>query len=552
MAIHASVKYRSLKAGVTHQKLQLTASIRKAAVAVSQKNVVASILSRQISPSFSFAKLTAISSWQNLYLYDVHVNAERTIYVFNDSYAFLDAAVFVVDKSLSDSFGFLSEAPVFTVGKQLADTFSFSDVASSHPNKGLSDLTALADSQAFGVNAERQSVFGFGDAASSHPNKGLFDLATFSDSQNFDVNRAEQSSIAVSEDLSFHSDKGASDLFEFSDEQVFGVSAERQSIFEFSDTTSAHPNKGLFDLSTLIESQSFDVNRTAESSIAVSEAIFSHPNKGVDDLFEFSDEQVFGVTARRQSAFAPLDQLTVTRQPYNFVFSQSGDVVTVTGEPDDAFGFADGISSFSVSKSLQDFFALDDFAQINKDVEGVKSNVFGLIEYLESSFGKVIDTDLLGLIDQASLAPLKRLADSTPITDVLGLHASRLSTDETALDDAATLSFGLVKTDSAIILESLESNVGKSIQNQLFSLTDQPLFALSKSVAEPIILGELLTSHASKSVSNTTTLQDAATLSPRIGKSDSTSIVDSLDVEHVITGALLNQALIGNIILNAD
>jgi hypothetical protein len=83
-------------------------------------------------------------------------------------------------------------------------------------------------------------------------------------------------------------------------------------------------------------------------------------------------------------------------------------------------------------------------------------------------------------------------------------------------------------------------------------LTDQSLFALSKSVEEPIILEELLTSHASKSVSNTTTLQDAATLSPRIGKSDSTSIVDSLDVEHVVTGALLNQALIGNIILNAD
>jgi len=53
-------------------------------------------------------------------------------------------------------------------------------------------------------------------------------------------------------------------------------------------------------------------------------------------------------------------------------------------------------------------------------------------------------------------------------------------------------------------------------------------------------------------VLDTTTLNDAATLSPRIGKSDSTSIVDSLDVEHVVTGALLNQALIGNIILNAD
>jgi len=463
MAIFAQVRHKSIKASVIHRKLDLSAS-----------------LIPEIGNQIYFSKLVGVANWQNLYLHDVHVNAERTIYVLNDSYAFLDAAVLAVDKSLNDSFGFLSEPPVFTVDKQVSDTFYFSDVTTSHANKGLTDLTAFADSQVFDVNAERQSVFGFGDAASYHPTKGLIDLVTFSDPQSFDVNRADQSSIAFSESLS------------------------------------------------------------------------SHPNKGADDLFEFSDEQVFGVTARRQSAFAPLDQLTVTRQPYNFVFSQVGDVVTVTGEPDDAFGFADGIRSFSASKSLQDFFALDDFAQINKAVEGVKGNVFGLTEHLESSFVKAIETDPFGFNDQASLASTKRLADSTPITEALGLHASRLSTDETTLGDEASLSFSSIKTDSAIIVDYLESNVGKSIQNQLFSLTDQSLFALSKSLTEHIILEELLTSHASKSVLDTTTLNDAATLSPRIGKSDSTSIVDSLDVEHVVTGALLNQALIGNIILNAD
>jgi hypothetical protein len=63
---------------------------------------------------------------------------------------------------------------------------------------------------------------------------------------------------------------------------------------------------------------------------------------------------------------------------------------------------------------------------------------------------------------------------------------------------------------------------------------------------------ELLTSHASKSATDTTALNDAATLSPRIGKSDSTPIVDSLDIEHVVASALFNQAMIGNAILNAD
>jgi len=333
MAIHASVKYRSLKAGVTHQRLQLTASIRKAAVAVSQKNVVASILSRQISPSFSFARLTAISSWQNLYLHDVHVNAESTIYAFGDSYAFLDAAVFVVDKSLSDSFGFLSES-FFTVGKQLEDTVFFSDVASSHSHKGAADV------------------------------------------------------------------------------------------------------------------------------------------------FVFSHRLAFDANTLKQSEFAAIDQISVTRQPYNFVFSQSGGAVNVTGEPHDSFGFADSISSFSAAKSLQDFFSLDDFLLAEKDSEGAKSNVFGLTEYLESSFEKFIESELFGLADQASVA-------------------------------------------------------------------------LSKALLNPIIVEDLLTFHASKSAVDTSSISDAATLSPWIGKSDSTSIVDSLDFEHVVPSALLNQSMIGNIILNA-
>jgi hypothetical protein len=390
MAIFAQVRYKSIKASVIHRKLDLSAS-----------------LIPELGNQIYFSKLVGVANWQNLYLHDVHVNAERTIYLLDDAYAFLDSAVFVVDKGLSDSFGFSSQA-AFTVGKQLTDTTSLSDLARFDAGKAASDDFSFLDGVAFGVNAERQS------------------------------------------------------------------------------------------------------------------------------------------------SFTTLDQLTVTRQPYNFVFSQSGDVVTVTGEPDDSFTFADGINSFSVSKSLQDFFALDDFAQINKDVEGVKSNVFGLTESLEASFGKVIESELFTVTEQASFSVSKPFADSTSITEALGLHPSRLSTDETTLSDVTTLSSSAVKTDSAPITDALESNVGKIIENQLFSLTDQALFALSKPVADSIMVQELLTSHASKSATDTTALNDAATLSPWIGKSDSTSIVDSLDVEHVVTGALLNQAMIGNIILNAD
>jgi hypothetical protein len=481
MAIYASVKYRSLRAGVAHRKLKLSASIQKASAVVVQQNVVASITSRKVAAAISFAKLTTVTNWQNLYLHNVHVNAERTIYVLNDAYAFLDSAVFAVDKGLSDSLGFSSQA-VFTVGKQLTDKASFSDFARFHPEKAASDNFSFLEDVTLDASAAKVDSFGFSE--------DVHTLLTFI--------RQFNSAVDILESISFEATKTRSDSFGFDD----------------SATT--------------------------------------HPNKGLTDSAEFTDAQSFDVSTLSQSGLALFDQVVVTRQPYNFVFSQTGDVVTVTGEPDDSFTFADGINSFSVSKSLQDFFALDDFAQINKDVEGVKSNVFGLTESLEASFGKVIGDELFGFADQASLSPLKSASDSIGLSEALGLHPSRLSTDQTTLSDAATLSSSIVKTDSAPIIDTLESNVGKSIQNQLFSLTDQALFALSKPVTDSIMVQELLTSHASKSATDTTALNDAATLSPRIGKSDSTPIVDSLDVEHVVTGALLNQAMIGNIILNAD
>ena len=408
MAIHASVKYRSLKAGVTHRSLQLSASIQKTAAVVLQQNVVASLSSRRLDASFNIAKLTAVSNWQKLFLHNIHVNADRTIYVLNDEFLFSDDAIFAVDKGLSDAIGFLSVDPVFTVGKQLEDSAVLVDSARFHAGKGTQDSLLFADNQAFDIDSLRLDQFSFAE--------DVHTLLTFL--RDFDSSTSITDGVTAS------------------------VSKPQSDSYGFADTVTA-------------------------SAV-----------KGVSDALAFTDDKTFDVSVLQQDSIFHLDSLVVTRQPFNFVFTEVSGVSSVTGEPDDSFGFSDGVS-FSGSISLQDYFALDDFSQVDKDVLGVKSNVIGFADDLASS-------------------------------------------------------------------------VDKNIPNQSFSLTEQHLFALSKPAADSIISTDILTSHASKSVTDTTTLNDAATLSPRIGKSDSTPIVDSLDVEHVITGALLNQALIGNLILNAD
>lgn len=409
MAIYASVRYRSLKAGVTHQKLQLSASVRKAAVAVSQQNVVAEISSRQMSAAFSFVKLMALSNWQKLYLHDVHVNAERTIYFFSDSLDFVDAPVMAVGKGLSDQFGFVSDSATLNFGKALQSTLP------------------LIDSTRLSVGAT------------------AFDAALFADSQYFDVGKGIADAVSFTENV--HT------LLTF--------------IRQFSS------------LVGMAEAISVATNKPQDDNFGFSDLAANHPNKEVSgSTVSFADTQTFHANAGPLSGFATFDQMVLTRQPFNFVFTPVGATTSVTGELEDSFGFADTLA-FSGSIGLQDFFALDDFAQVNKDVDGVKNNFLGL-------------------------------------SDVLAASLQKVNPDQTV------------------------------------SLTEEHLIALSKPVSDSIMVADLLTSHASKSALDTTTLNDAATLSPRIGKSDSTTIVDSLDVEHVVTGALLNQALIGNMILNAE
>ena len=89
----------------------------------------------------------------------------------------------------------------------------------------------------------------------------------------------------------------------------------------------------------------------------------------------------------------------MTRQPFNFVFTEASGVVAVTGEPADSSPITESITSFSVSAALQDYFSLDDFAQIDKDVEGVKSNVIGMtdsIEFEHQITGALLNKSLVG------------------------------------------------------------------------------------------------------------------------------------------------------------
>lgn len=385
MAIRASISYRSLSVDVSHRNLSVSASIPKASAVVYDRNIYASISSQSLNASIFSSELTAIANWRTLYLHDIHVNAERTVWFFDNTVAFSDAAQFSINKGTADSLSLASLAPAFTVGLTKSDNFSVIDSTIISSGKIASDSVSLGDSLAFGSGKPISDSLGFSESVHT--------LLTYI--------RSFSHAVPMTDSLSLQSGKTATDSI------------------TLPDTVALAPNKGLADSSSISDAP----------TIATSKSL-SHP------IYLYGS-------------------LVATRQPYNFTFSDSGSAVTVTGAPTDSFGFTSGAPIFSIETTLQDFFALDDFAQVDKDVLGVKTNVIGFFETLGLGVDKTIPNQYITLTEAQLFALSKPLEDSIIVSESAAFHTSKSLSNNTSLTDVVTLSSWIGKSDGIDIADSI-------------------------------------------------------------------------------------------------
>ena len=290
-----------------------------------------------------------------------------------------------------------------------ADSFSFLESQQFSVNKGIADgLTLGSPDPIFSVSSVKSDNLNIIDSTTASFGKNLANTVSFNEVQTFVTG------------------KGITDTLGFSE----SVHTLLTYIRSFSHAV------------PMTDSLSLQSGKTATDSITLPDTVALAPNKGLTDSSSISDTPTIATSKPLSHPIYLYGSLVATRQPYNFIFSETAGVVSVTGEPTDSLSFSDETPAFNVGVSLQNYFALDDFAQVDKDVNGVKTNIVGFTE---------------------------------------------------------TLGFGL----------------DKSIPNQYVSLTDEPLFALSKSSSDSIIVS------------------------------------DSISYDHVVSSALLNSALLGNMILNA-
>jgi hypothetical protein len=241
-----------------------------------------------------------------------------------------------------------------------ADSFSFLESQQFSVNKGIADgLTLGSLDPVFSVGAVRSDNLSIIDSTTASLGKNLTNTVSFNEVQTFVTGKV------------------ISDTLGFSD----SVHTLLTYIRSFSHAV------------PMTDSLSLQSGKTATDSITLPDTVALSQNKGLSDSASISDAPAITTSKPLSHPIYLYGSLVATRQPYNFTFSDSGSAVTVTGAPTDTVSVADSAPAFNAETTIQDYFTLDDFAQVNKDTTGVKVNVVGLTDVI--SYDHVVSSALL-------------------------------------------------------------------------------------------------------------------------------------------------------------
>ena len=438
MAIFAEVKFRRLVANATSRKIYVEASRRTFAAVISERNLVLDTSYRALAPEIRYQRLHATPNWRNLFLHDVHVNPEQTIFYFANEFGFSDAVSLSPEPSYSDAVGVSDQNLVFGFGRGLLDLEILTDAISTNANKVNVDSYSVSDSL--------QHVMAF--------NRSHDDAVIFSDAPEFDVSSALADSSSIGESAAISMSRSVADSTAFSDSPLF------------------HPTKGEADSVSVAEDLIYSAGLGKNETISVTELLtvtrspfsfefsfgdgFTNVAGSPDDQFSFTDSQTMGIEFALQDFFTLDDFNQIDKESLAFKFNiytiQDEHAVTFGKLVDDAFTFADpAVIDAGLSKSDSVTFADDESIDVGK----IRTDSYSVTESSEKIFGKSLQDSTNPLTDNAIFAFTKAASDNIITSEVHAFSVSKLAQDSIAVSDTPVLSPRIGKSDSVTVSDVL-------------------------------------------------------------------------------------------------
>ena len=462
----------------------------------------------------SFAKVVTFNrAFTDAFTLDDLSQIDKDFYGNKGNVAFmLDIIGLDQNKVLTDSYTVSDVIEVVMVWvRGFTDSYSFTDTDSYEFIKNVEDAFTLDDTSLINKDfyGDKGNVFGFSDLLGSAFGKTLTDSISQLDEVSILQGLNKSDSTTLSDTYRTTLNKAISDAFTLDDalqvdKDYFG---NKGNVFAFSDVLSYEASKDLTDGIALVELVGFVLNHPVEDSYTVSDVNTLHPNLGKSDSIGFSDTYIR-----------------------------------------------------NIMKGLSDGFALDDTAQVNKDTDSTKGNIFSFSDVFSRTVSYDRDyTDSFGFSDNLSrtVGYVRAYADSYSLNDTRDVHLTKTFVDTFKVYDENpnALNVNLLNSQ-AMNAQDTSFLVDRGLyKGDALGFSEITAFVNSKGINDTATTSDINTVSVSKSTSDSYTVTDVPALSPSISKTDSFSFGDSYtrtinkllsDAFTLDDSALVNKNYFGN------
>lgn len=386
MGIFAEVSFRQLSVSAVYRQIHATAVLPVASVVIDTQSPSPEVSFQNLFSSVSFRLLTPQLNWQKLFIDDVVLNTDRTIFFFSDAFGFSDSLSlepnigsfdqftfadrneFTISSARTDSFP-LVDQPSLSPSLAHSDSFIFSDAETLVFSKSLSDTATLSESLATLITFQRS----------------FEDISEISDQLTLSQDAVLDDSLAVVDAPAFGSFKPVSDFVAASDSESKGVDKEFVEFVVADDAnlslsvagfTYQVGTDGVLGIVTSFsdsfasqDAPAFAIQKPLSDAFALDD--FSQVDKdffgGKSNIYTMSDSLLFGFSMTKDESIILADAAAKSLAPAasdSFAISDqvsrtTGTVLTDNASMSESLALAEFSASAALNKGLVGFMLLN-------------------------------------------------------------------------------------------------------------------------------------------------------------------------------------------------
>jgi len=293
MPVFAEVSFRQLSVSATYRQIHAIARQPVSTVIISTQELSPEVTFQRLVTDLSYRYLTPQLQWKRLFLHDVVLNTEQTIYPLSDLFIFSDVPTLEPGLVKTDTFAVGDVPPIKGILPVFDDFFSFSDIQVFGVASKKSDSFTFTDSQAFSVISSASDFFGVQDSPVSvvvNPGNIQYnpdangnlsialpktDSISAQDAPVFEVSKSLSDAFALDDnnDLDYVFSGAKSNVYSLTDLPVFGFSKAITDNILTEESAVFGIEPELSDSSALVDSPALFTGKVFSDSTSLSEQI---------------------------------------------------------------------------------------------------------------------------------------------------------------------------------------------------------------------------------------------------------------------------------------